>query len=119
MNKQQWADSLFKSIDAMDTDKFCDFFTDNAKFKFGNAETVEGKEQIRQMVSGFFASIKGLSHTVSDMVEQDSALVCRGEVTYTRKDSSELTVPFSNYYKLNGDKVSDYQIYVDASQLYS
>jgi ketosteroid isomerase-like protein len=103
----------------MDTDKFCDFLTENARFRFSNAEAVEGREQIRQAVAGFFASIKGLRHTVDDFVEQDGAVVCRGEVTYTRKDSSTVTYPFMNFFRLDGDRVSDYQIYVDASGLYS
>jgi ketosteroid isomerase-like protein len=119
MDRQQWAESLFKSIDSMDTDKFCEFLTDDARFRFGNGEVIEGREQIRQMIAGFFASLKGLSHTVTDMIEQDGALVCRGEVTYTRKDDSELTVPYSNFFRLDGERVSDYQIYIDASRLYA
>jgi ketosteroid isomerase-like protein len=119
MDRRKWAESLFNTIDSMDTDKFCEFLTDDATFRFGNAETVEGKGRIREMIAGFFGSINGLSHTVSDMLEQDSSLVCRGEVTYTRKDGSELKVPYSNFYLLDGDKVADYQIYVDASQLYA
>jgi ketosteroid isomerase-like protein len=119
MSRQQWLKDLFGAIDGMDTAKFCEFLTENASFKFGNAETVEGKENIREMLTSFFSSIGGLSHTISDVVEQGDALVCRGEVTYTRKDSSELTVPFANFYRLRGNLASEYQIYVDASRLYA
>jgi len=119
MSRKQWLKGLFEAIDGMDTAKFCEFLTEDASFKFGNAETVEGKERIREMLTSFFSSIGGLSHTISDVVEQGDALICRGEVTYTRKDSGELTVPFANFYRLKGVLVSEYQIYVDASRLFA
>lgn len=119
MSRQQWLNDLFKAIDGMDTAKFCEFITEDASFKFGNADTVEGKENIRDMLGSFFSSIGGLSHSISDVIEQGDSLVCRGEVTYARKDSSELTVPFSNFYRLEGNLAKEYQIYVDASRLFA
>lgn len=119
MSRQRWLNDLFGAIDGMDTDRFCEFITEDARFRFGNADVVEGRENIRDMLVSFFSAIGGLSHTVSDVVEQGDSLVCRGEVTYTRKDSSELTVPFANFYRLRGELATEYQIYVDASRLFA
>ena len=119
MSRQEWAYELFKTIDSMDAGKFSGFFTENARFRFGNAEPVTGRDNIKEMVAGFYSSINALSHDVTEMVEQGDRLVCRGEVTYTRKDSRKVTYPFMNYYRLDGDLAADYQIYVDASGLYA
>lgn len=119
MNRQQWVKELFKTIDGMDADKFSGILTEDSSFKFGNAEAVTGRSNIKDAVAGFYSTINSLSHNVTDIVEQGDALVCRGEVTYTRKDSKQVTYPFMNFYRLEGDKVSDYQIYIDASGLYS
>jgi hypothetical protein len=48
----------------------------------------------------------------------DDALVCHGTVTYTRHDSSTLTVPFANIFKVHGELIDEYLIFIDVSQLY-
>jgi ketosteroid isomerase-like protein len=119
MSRQQWVNELFKTVDAMDADRFCGYLTEGARFKFSNAEEVVGRSNIKEAVAGFYSSINTLSHTITDIVEQGDMLVCRGEVTYTRKDSGQVTFPFMNFFRLEGNLVSDYQIYVDASRLYA
>jgi ketosteroid isomerase-like protein len=119
MSRQQWVNDLFKTVDEMDTDGFCDYLTENARFKFSNAEEVVGRSNIKEAVAGFYSSIGALSHTIADIVEQGDKLVCRGEVTYTRKDSGQVTFPFMNFFRMEDDLVAEYQIYVDASRLYA
>ena len=41
-----------------------------------------------------------------------------GNVTYTRLDGSTLSVDFSNTFRLNGNKIKDYLIFIDNSDLY-
>jgi len=119
MDTQQFLKSLMASIDAKDAEKFVTHVTDDAVFKFGNMEPVQGKDNVRQAVAGFFSSIKGLNHKLLDTIEQDGRLVMRGEVTYTRHNDTLLTVPFVNFFNMNGDLIKDYLIYLDASQLYA
>ena len=119
MDRQSWLRDILGAVDANDTGKFLTYLTDDAMFKFGNADGVHGKDAIGEMLKGFFGSIEGLSHTLTESWSTDGAVISRGEVTYTRKDSSTLTVPFANIFRMNGDKIKDYLIYVDASQLYA
>ena len=42
-----------------------------------------------------------------------------GFVTYTRTDSSTLTVPFCNVLNLVGDQIKEYLIFIDNSQLFT
>lgn len=119
MDRQSFVKSVLNSVDAMDADKFVSFLTDDATFKFANAEAVVGKNNVKQAVAGFFGSISGFSHKILESFDQNGTIVIRGEVTYTRQDKSELTVPFANFFKMNGEKIKDYLIYVDASKLYA
>ena len=110
--------SLFESIDHQDLDAFLAFLSENAMFRFGNAEPVKGKASIRDVVHGFFASLKALHHDVHESWDVGNALVCHGMVTYTRHDSSTLTVPFANIMRVEGDLIGEYIIFADVSELY-
>ena len=110
--------SLFASIDAMDTGRFLSFLTEDASFKFGNADAAVGKEAIKKAVNGFFGLINGLSHNIINTWEVDDVIICRGEVTYTKKDNSKITLPFVNIFAMNENKVKDYSVYIDIGPLF-
>jgi ketosteroid isomerase-like protein len=111
--------SLFAAIDAKDTERFLGFLTDEATFRFGSAPAVQGRDAIRAAVDGFFQSIAACHHELSQIVSGTDVLVCEGEVTYTRHDNSQLTLPFANVFELEGGIISAYKIYVDAGPLYN
>lgn len=114
-----WIAELFSAIDRKDADAFAGYVTEDARFAFGNLPAVAGRAAIRDFVAGFFASIRAVSHQVPDAWQAGDTVVCRGEVSYTRHDGSILTVPFANVFRMDGDKVRDYRIYMDASALYT
>ena len=111
--------SLLDAIDRMDSDAFASFLTEDAIFRFGNTEPVKGKPKVREYVAGFFSSIKSLKHDVLGVWESGQVLTLQGEVTYTRKDSRPLKVPFVSLFKMKGTLINEYLIYVDASQLFA
>ncbi len=113
-----WIPELFKAIDGKDTDKFCSFIHPDGTFRFGNYPEIKGEKGIHEVVDNFFNSLKALNHKVTDVWESGDLLSCRGEVTYTRHDDSRHTVPFCNVFRMKGEKVEHYQIYIDNSELY-
>ncbi|MEQ8514764.1 MAG: nuclear transport factor 2 family protein [Chromatocurvus sp.] len=110
---------LFKAIDARDSIRFAALLHPDAVFQFGNAPAVHGREAIREVVAGFFASIAAVEHGLVEAWQPPGALICHGTVTYTRHDGSTLTVPFANVLGLEAGVVRDYRIYVDISALYA
>jgi len=112
-------DGLFASIDAKDTDGFLAFLTEDASFRFGSAPELTGHGAIRDGVDVFFASIAGSTHRLNNVLGNNGTLVCEGEVTYRRHDDTELTVPFTNVFELNGELISHYKIYIDIAPLYA
>ena len=109
---------LVQSIDNRDVDTFVTFLTDDVMFRFGNAEPVNGKENVGSAVGGFFESIVALEHDVFEIVEQRDTVICHGVVTYTRHDSSTLRVPFANIFKIRENLIKEYLIFIDISELY-
>jgi hypothetical protein len=103
----------------MNAQKFVSYLTDDAQFKFGNNPASVGKASVREAVDGFFTTIKGLSHNIAGVWVHPDAVICQGEVTYTRTDDGKVTVPFADILGMEGDKVKDYLIYIDVAPLYA
>ena len=110
---------LFEAIDEKNVASFCNFLSHDCTFRFGNGETVSGKENIEQYVSGFFDSIDGISPKINDAWDITDGKVCHGFVTYTRTDRSQLSVPFSTILKTGSSGINEYLIFADISQLYA
>lgn len=110
---------LFVSIDSMDTEGFLACIAPDGEFRFGSAPPVQGHAGIGEAVGGFFASIAGLSHELQRVVAQDNTVVCEGQVTYTRKDSSAITLPFCNVFETEDGLISLYRVYIDIAPLYA
>lgn len=111
-------DDLFAAIDAKDTERFLGFLTAEASFRFGSTPAAHGSDAVRAAVDGFFATIAGCKHQLGRVVAEDGVNICEGEVTYTRLDGSEITLPFANVFELEGNLISAYKIYADAGPLY-
>ena len=118
MSKEELVNDLFQSVDSLDTAKFISFLTDDVTFRLGNAEAASGKGTVEAMVGGFFGSISGMRHEIFEIWEHPNTVICQGNVTYIRKDSSELSVPFANILKLDNDLIKEYLVYVDISELF-
>lgn len=118
METPSWIQELFSSIDAMDVDTFASFLTEDAQFKFGNAPPATGKEAIKKAVGGFFSTLHGLKHALLNTWSHSGSIIVQGEVTYTRKDASTVTLPFVNVFGMQGNLIEDYLIYMDINPLF-
>lgn len=110
---------LFQAIDNKDTETFLSFLSDDAVFRFGNIPPVEGRENIGQFLDNWFPTIRSVSHDQIEIWEAEGVKIMNGRVTYTRHDGSKLPVFFSNTFKMKGEKIREYFIFVDTSQLYA
>ena len=110
---------LFASIDAMDTEGFLSFIQEDATFRFGSSPPVAGHAGIGAAVGGFFSSIAALEHKIDRFITDGDAVVCEGEVTYTRHDGGTITLPFANVFEVNNELISLYRIYMDTGPLFA
>ena len=119
MKDANWVRQVFTNLDAMDNECFLSFLTDGARFRFGNAEIVTGKDAIHTAVEDFFRCIKRIRHKLLGTWIHPDTVICQGKVTYTRMNNSQVTVPFVNIWQMKNTLIREYLIYVDISPLWS
>jgi ketosteroid isomerase-like protein len=116
---RKWLESIGKSIDSLDADKFIQFLTDDCTFRFGNQPEVNGKTATRDYVAAFFKMIGGSRHKVIDFWNREDSVVWQGEVVYTRLDGKQVNLNFVNILKMNGELIKNYLIYIDNTPLFA
>ncbi len=119
MIKNHYIPEMYKMVDAMDTPGFVNLFTDDGIFRWANMAPVIGKSDITAFLTGFFQSIKAISHTDLEYWEVPGVRFATGYVNYTRHDDSLLRVPFSVILKFEGVLINEFLIFVDTSELYT
>src|SRR6186713_670565 len=78
-----WARTLFDSIDAKDATAFVAFLCDDAVFRYGSGAQVQGREAIRMLVDGVFASFRACCHESLQAWSAGERRIFEGFVTYT------------------------------------
>lgn len=111
--------AIFADIDAFDPDKFVAHLTDDVTFRFGNAEPVVGRVNVREAVAGFFTTIDGLRHHILNTWDAGDVSVAQIDVEYVRKDGKHVTVPNADILVFAGDLVSNWQIYIDLAPVFA
>lgn len=119
MNSAAWLKSLFAAIDSRDAAAFATHLTDDSTFHFGNLPPVEGKPAITAFVDGFFAGIQGVKHEIEEHWLSGETIICRGTVTYHRRDGRSVSLPFANIMQVRDGLAYNYRIFADASPLFA
>jgi ketosteroid isomerase-like protein len=111
--------AIFADIDAFDPDKFVSHLTDDVTFRFGNAEPVVGRANVREAVAGFFTTIAGLTHHILNVYDAGPVSIAQIDVEYVRQDGKHVTVPNADILTFDGDLVSNWQIYIDLTPVFA
>ncbi len=109
---------VFQAVDASDAVALTNFITPNGTFRFSNFPAIVGHDHILPFLDGFFKSIKGIKHSELEIFEVGEVVITNGVVTYTRHNGTTYSCNFSNTFKLKGDLIDQYLIFVDNSKLY-
>jgi len=70
-------------------------------------------------MAGFFSTIDGLTHYITNVWEFGDTVMTQIDVRYRRKDSKTVTVPNADILVHDGDLVRDWQIYVDVAPVFA
>lgn len=116
--KYKHVDTLSNALDSKNLEKVLEYITDDCVMIAGNGEPVSGKQNIGKVFESFFPAVKSTAHDITDIFETGESLVHRGTVTYTLLDDSQLRVPFCDVFKMKGKLISEYNIYIDWSELF-
>jgi limonene-1,2-epoxide hydrolase len=112
-------DQLFDDIDSMEPDRFAAHLAANVTMRFGNAEPIHGRASAREAWHGFCETVKGVKHELLEQWTVGSATIVEANVTYTRLDDSQITVPVVTIYRESEGAIDDYRIYIDLAPLFA
>jgi ketosteroid isomerase-like protein len=114
-----FAASVYEAIDSMDEKKLAPFLTENCIFVFGSAAPVFGREASADASKAFMALIAGIKHDLEDVWRFGDNIVSRMTVTYTRRDGKKMSFPAVTIWRVEGQQIADYRIYVDNTSLFA
>lgn len=107
---------MFDDLERMDAHAWSSYLAPDSVARFGNADPVYGREACRDQLERFYRRIEALRHEVIEEWEHGDATIVEANLTCTRTDGSEVTLPVVTIFRTNGkDLISDYRVYVDAA----
>jgi hypothetical protein len=114
-----WVLEMFRTIELLDVSSFLTYLAPDVRFRFGNAPCLQGPDQVAAAVSHFFTLLRGLRHELVGLWQDGSAVVAEADVTYTRLDGRNASLPVVSLIRLGGPRqVRDYRIYFDPPPIF-
>jgi hypothetical protein len=118
---EDFAGKVFGIVDSSDAAGFAALFAAGGSIRFGNADPLVGPGAIRDGVTGFFATIAGLSHRVLRHWDSaDGRTAIELDVSYERLDGKTVTIPVAVTWHRDRDGLfDDYRVYYDITPVYA
>ena len=107
---------VFATMDAGDLDGMVKHMTDDVITQFGNHAEMCGRAAFRALFNEVGQTISGLRHDVLDLwhaVEDFDVWVVQLNVSYRLLDGRVVTLPCCNLFRMRGDLICEYRVYVD------
>lgn len=112
--------SFFAKVDAMDVAAVDPVLADDVRMVFGNGEPMIGREAVLAGNAGFFTTIAGMSHRVLREWTVGPETVVETDVTYTRLDGKEVTLPAITIWVVDSsDRIIDLRIFADLAPVFT
>jgi ketosteroid isomerase-like protein len=110
---------LLRDIDSKDAKAFASHLSENCVLRYANGPEVVGRDAIEESIAGFFTTIKALKHDVVEEWNVDDATIIQFDVTYTRHDDAQVTVPAVTIFRRGDDLIDDYRVFIDLTPVYA
>ncbi len=111
----EWVWDYFQDVDTLHPDKVTQHYTEDGQFYFANNPPAQGKAAINQLLAGFYANLQAISHRNVGLWLGNNSAVFEAEVTFTRKDDSQIMLPCASILRRRGTKVYDFRMDMDAT----
>ncbi|WP_093909844.1 nuclear transport factor 2 family protein [Streptomyces sp. cf386] len=107
-------------IDRRELSAVADLFAENATMVFGNGEPLAGREAILAANAAFMDTIAGLRHRIVDAWTVDATTIAVTDVTYTRLDTREVTLPAVSIWRVGDDGlIVDFRVVLDLAPVHA
>lgn len=106
------------ALDAGDADAFSAHFTAGARFRFGNAPAVFGRDEVRAAVAAALDPIAKMRHSIVGVWGEDDVVVAEFAIDFTRPDGDVITLPCASIMRHEGNLVRDYRVNMDMAPVF-
>jgi ketosteroid isomerase-like protein len=111
---------MFDDFERMDARAWAEYLAPDAVMRFGNDDPIYGRDGCRAALEAFYARIDGLRYDLVELWEHGEATIVEANVTYTRRDGQQVTLPVVTIYRTDAnDLISDYRVYTDVAPVFA
>jgi ketosteroid isomerase-like protein len=111
-----WTRAVFRSLDAMDVERFTGFMTDDVRFQFAGQPEVIGRRATADYLNAFFGCLDAITHELQWQVRHHDTLIIHGQVEYRIADGTAGT-SWIDVFQMSDGKIADYLIFMDSAPL--
>jgi ketosteroid isomerase-like protein len=120
VTNEQLIRDLFVATDTFDVENVLPFLDEDVWFKFGNAEPLTSRQQFKDMVIEFNASVAGIRHELVDLwTPAEDVVVTVLAVHYSRLDGSQVTLPCVDVFRIRNAAITRYEIFMDINPVFA
>ncbi|MCW5316085.1 hypothetical protein GTQ43_20380 [Nostoc sp. KVJ3] len=123
--KTQILKDLFEALESgtvtpiQSSEKYVNFLTESAKFRFGNFDALVGHKAIKDSLVNFCQQVKSIYHDIKREWEIGDVVFLDMEVTYYRLDGVSVTLPVMDFFQFKGDLIEELQIFMDINPVFT
>src|SRR5260370_3564832 len=114
-----WVKNYYAVVDSMDVEKFAPLHTEDVRLRFGNAETVVGRDAVVRGIADFWGAIKGLRHNFVQTWDDGDVEIVEALIDYTRHDGKVVTLPCTSIWRKRGGRVQDLRISMGVAPVFA
>jgi SnoaL-like domain len=107
--------AMCAAADAGDGTAFASYFSQTARFRFGNNEPIEGRAAIAKSTEATVDAVWPVRHRVDQVAQLGRQLFCRFTIQATKPDGTELALPCVTVIELEDGLITDYAVHMDIS----
>jgi ketosteroid isomerase-like protein len=116
----EWVMSYYKAVDADDVDTMMQYFTPDARLRFGNGEFIVGSDAIRETLVGMAAGFRSLTHHFNNVWEaEDGVLVLDADAEFVRLDGATVVANGCAIFRHRGRQWTEQLHYADVSGVFT
>jgi alkylhydroperoxidase/carboxymuconolactone decarboxylase family protein YurZ/catechol 2,3-dioxygenase-like lactoylglutathione lyase family enzyme/ketosteroid isomerase-like protein len=109
---------MYEALHAENWDEFMTFFTPNLLYKVGANDPVIGPEACRDFLINIYKYLKLTTHNARGTWAIDNTVILEMDANYVNKvDKRFVQVPCTDIYRFEGDRIYEWRVYPDPSQL--
>ncbi len=111
---------MFNVFESMNMDEIVKYFTEDVRYRFGNAEPTIGIQDLLESAkTTHLEHVKAISFDIKDFWEQTDVVIVELEITYSLDNGKVLTLPCTDILRMEGDLIRDIRAYMDISPMFA